>query len=107
MESKGIHPNQLAKDLGVSRVSVSRWLSGKGFPSAVSCYKIAEYAEISVEKILYITGQIPYKSRGEIELPSFREYAKKKYSKELDGDIITMIEHFIAIRRERSNGRSR
>lgn len=69
MERKGIRPEHLAKNLGVSSASVSRWISGKDIPSSASCYKLAEYAEISIEKILYMAGQIPYKPGEDTELP--------------------------------------
>ena len=104
MRRKKIRPRQLAINLGVSHASVSRWLSGKDIPRPSSCQKIAEYAGISLEKILYVTGLIPYKPSAEIDLPAFREYARKRYPKELDEDFITMIEHLIEVRSQRASG---
>lgn len=34
------------------------------------------------------------------DLPEFREYARRKYQKELDEDLITMFEDLIEIRRQ-------
>ena len=105
MLRKGLRPRQMANKLGVSHASVSRWLSGKDIPSAGSCQKIAEYAGVSLERTLYLAGQIPYRAYMNIELPAFREYARQKYPDELDEDIITMIEHLIELRSQRTNGK--
>ncbi|MDD4859314.1 MAG: helix-turn-helix transcriptional regulator [Dehalococcoidales bacterium] len=105
LQRKRLRPRQLADKLGVSHASVSRWLSGKDIPSASSCQKIAEFAGISLEKILYVSGQIPYRAYINIELPAFREYARQKYPNELDEDIITMIEHLIELRSLRTGGK--
>ena len=107
MQRKKLRPQQLANHLGVSHASVSRWLSGKDMPRARSCQKIAEYAGVSLEKILYVTGQIPSRVHMNMELPAFREYALKKYPSELDKDIITMIEHLIELRSQRTNVKRR
>ncbi len=93
-------PSQLAADMGVSHTSVSRWLSGKDNPSFKSCVKLAAYAAVSPERILSIVGYLqPLPDTGPSEWPEFREYAITKYSKELDEDLITMIEDLIERRR--------
>lgn len=103
MRRRGRLPNQLAAELGVSHTSVSRWLSGKDRPSFASCAKLATYAGVPLERILYLLGHIiPVGGKEAIELPAFREYAKRKYPRELDDDLITLIEDLIERRRERN-----
>lgn len=107
MHRKKIHPRQLAISLTVSHASVSRWLSGKDLPSASSCLKIAEFTGVSLERILSLSGLIPFSTKKGIDLPAFREYARQKYPKELDEDIITMIEHLIEQRSRRTSDKRR
>jgi len=95
-------PSQLAADLGVSHATVRRWLLGEDVPSMRSCRRLAEYSAESIHKILAITGHFPgMKIKEASEWPEFREYARQKYPKELDEDLITMIEDLIERRRER------
>lgn len=95
-------PSQLAADLGVSHATVSRWLSGEDIPSIKSCRRLAEYSGTSLDKILSIAGHLPimYETKSS-EWPEFREYARQKYTSELDDDLITMIEDLIERRRGR------
>ena len=95
-------PSQLAADLGVSHATVSRWLSGEDIPSIQSCRRLAEYSGTSLDKILSIAGHLPimYETKSP-EWPEFREYARQKYTSELDDDLITMIEDLIERRRGR------
>ena len=96
-------PSQLAADLGVRHTSVSRWLAGKVKPSFDSCVKLAAYAAVPLERVLSIAGYTqPVPDNGPTEWPEFREYAQRKYSKELDDDLITMIEDLIERRRKKS-----
>ncbi len=95
-------PSQLAADLGVSHVTVSRWLSGADVPSTRSCRKLAEYSGVSLQKILSVTGHLSgIMEQGPLEWPEFREYARHKYPEELDEDLIIMIEDLIERRRGR------
>ena len=95
-------PSQLAADLGVSHATVSRWLSGMDVPNTRSCHRLAEYTGIPVERVLSITGHLPQiAEKSPLEWPEFREYARQKYPKELDEDMITMIEDLIERRRTR------
>ena len=99
-------PGQLASDLGVSHSAVSRWLSGKDRPSFESCLKLAAYAGVPLERVLSIVGHLlPLPGRGPVEWPDFREYAKGKYPRELDEDLITLIEDLIERRRGRNASR--
>lgn len=100
VQRKKIIPNKLAKDLGISHSTVSRWLSGRDFPSIASCKKLASYLDTSLEKILGIAGYTDEISSSRNEhWPEFREYARAKYPNELDDDIITMVEDLIERRR--------
>jgi len=99
-------PSQMAADMGVSHATVSRWLSSKDIPSTKSCRRLSEYSHAPLEKILSLAGHLPRMSdEGPSEWPEFREYARRKYSNELDEDMITMIEDLIERRRARRNGR--
>ncbi len=95
-------PSQMAVDLGVSHATVSRWLSGEDVPNCRSCGKLAQYAVVSLEKVLSIVGHIPGVAETRSpEWPEFREYARKKYPNELDEDLVTMIEDLIERRRQK------
>ena len=99
-------PSQLASDLDISHVTVSRWLSGADVPSIKSCGRLAEYSGAALEKVLSIVGHLPKMAEvGHSEWPEFREYAKQKYPNELDADLVTMIEDLIERRRSRSHVR--
>lgn len=98
-------PSQLAADLGVSHSTVKRWLSGEDIPNARSCWKLAQYSGVALEKILSIVGHIPgIPEKNPPEWPEFRDYARRKYPNELDEDLITMIEDLIERRRGRRYG---
>jgi hypothetical protein len=85
-----------------------RWLSGDDIPSTRSCKKLADYTGIAVEEILYAAGHIArLGNTTPVHLPEFREYAQQKYPKEIDEDIIIMIEDLIERRRDRRRGRSK
>ena len=95
-------PSQLAADLGISHVTVGRWLDGQDIPSTRSCQRLAEYSGWSLKRVLSLAGHLPEIRDGEpIEWPEFGEYARQKYPNELDEDEVTMIEGLIERRRER------
>jgi len=51
-KAKGITQEQLAKDLFVSRTAVSKWESGRGYPS-IDCLKtISKYFDVSLDELL-------------------------------------------------------
>jgi transcriptional regulator with XRE-family HTH domain len=91
--------NRLAHELGVSHVTLRRWLSGEDNPSIRSCQKIARYCGESLESVLRLVGHIPGVMEASCNLPEFREYARSKYPDELDEDLIAMIEDLIERRR--------
>lgn len=98
--------SQLAADLGVSHVTVGRWLSGKDVPSTRSCLRLADYSGVSIQKILTIAGHLPGRlEKVSADLPEFRDYARKKYPKILDDDLVIMIEDLIERRRQKRHGR--
>ena len=103
MRRKKRLPSQVAADLGISHATVSRWLSGSDIPNTRSCRRLAEYSGVPIEKVLSIAGHLPRIAEGvPSEWPEFREYARIKYPKELDEDLITMVEDLIERRRHRS-----
>ena len=99
-------PSQLAADLSISHVTVSRWLSSDDIPSTSSCRKLAEYSSVSPEKVLSAAGHLPKMiEKKSADWPEFREYARQKYPTELDEDLVIMIEDLIERRRERKHGK--
>jgi transcriptional regulator with XRE-family HTH domain len=98
-------PSQFAADVGVSHTSVSRWLSGREKPSFSSCVKLANYTRVPLQRVLHIVGYlVPVEEKAASELPDFREYARRKYPRELDDDLVTIIEDLIE-RRKGKNGK--
>jgi len=105
LRRRKIKPSQLAAELGISHATVSRWLSGRDIPNTRSCYRLADYSGVPLQKVLAVTGHMPrVAERPAAEWPEFREYAKNKYPAELDEDLITMIEDLIERRRAKKYG---
>jgi len=50
---KGINQEQLAEQLHVTRQAVSSWETGKTQPDIETLTRIAEYFEVSVERLIY------------------------------------------------------
>jgi transcriptional regulator with XRE-family HTH domain len=102
MRRRKCRPSQLAAEIGVSHTTVSRWLHGHEVPNIKSCQKLAQYCGVPLEKVLAIVGHLPMVAEGgPSNWPEFRDYARHKYPKELDEDLITMIEDLIESRRGR------
>jgi len=102
MRRKKRLPSRMAKELGISHATVSRWLSGHDVPSVKSCQRLADYAGVSIDEVLAVIGYIPgVEMQTPAEWPELREYAQKKYPNELDEEIIGMIEDLIERRRAR------
>jgi hypothetical protein len=56
--------------------------------------------------MLFICGYLPATNNDEhANLPEFREYVSRKYARELDEDVITMIEGLIEHKRANSRDR--
>ena len=103
MRRRGQLPSQFATHVGVSHTSVSRWLSGKEKPSFSSCVKLANYTGVPLQRVLHIVGHLtPLEEEAAGELPDFREYVKRKYPRELDDDLVAIIEDLIDRRRGRN-----
>lgn len=104
-QSRGVTPSQLGREIGVSHATVSRWLSGKDIPSPKSCARLAEYANVSPERVLALAQHLPVlQTAGASEWPEFREYARQKYPEVLDEDLIIMVEDLIERRRRKREG---
>ena len=100
-------PTQLAADLGVSHVTVRRWLFSEDIPSTRLCKRLAEYSGVPLQEVLAVAGHLPEVKEDEsFAWPEFREYASKKYPDELDEDLITMIEDHIERKRQRRGSRN-
>lgn len=97
-------PSQLSADIGVSHATMHRWLTGKDVPSTTSCRRLTNYSGVSVQKVLAAAGHIATVDNTKMALwPEFRDYARQKYPKELDEDVIIMIEDLIERRREKKS----
>lgn len=94
-------PSQLAADIGVSHVTMHRWLAGKDIPSSGSCRLLASYSGIPIQQVMAEAGHISEIDESDpVAWPEFRQYARQKYPQELDEDIITMIEDLIERKRQ-------
>ena len=51
-KSKGLTQGELAKDLFVSRTAISKWESGRGYPSIDSIKEISKYFSVSIDELL-------------------------------------------------------
>ena len=51
-KQKGITQEELASSLYVSRTAVSKWESGRGYPSIDSLKNIAQYFSVTVDELL-------------------------------------------------------
>ena len=113
MRQRRCSPSQLATSLGVRYSTVHRWLHNKTLPSITSCVRLAEYTDLSLQKVLSKIDYIPpLADSPKNSWPEFREYATQKYPDVLDEDLITLIENLIALRRDRirciqTNGKKR
>jgi len=92
--------SRLAADLGVSRTTVFRWLSGNAAPNIGSCRKLAEYSGVPAHEVVSIVCHLPRVLEQPDKWPEFGEYARRKYPKELDDDLIAVIENLIQRRRQ-------
>jgi transcriptional regulator with XRE-family HTH domain len=103
MRQRRCSPSQLATNLDVRYSTVHRWLHNKTLPSITSCVRLAEYTNLSLQKVLSRIDYIPPLADSPTNSwPEFREYATQKYPDELDEDLITLIENLIALRRDRN-----
>lgn len=47
---------EFGKKFGLDQQSVSKWERGRGFPEVATLIKIAEFADISVDELIFATG---------------------------------------------------
>jgi len=80
MRVRGLNKRSLSRELGISHVTVCRWLSGEDRPGLDSCLKIARFLGIDLVGVLSMAGHIPEIDKTPTErLPEFREYIEAKY----------------------------
>ncbi|MCI5891914.1 MAG: helix-turn-helix domain-containing protein, partial [Clostridiales bacterium] len=51
-KNKGLTQEELAENLFVSRTAVSKWESGRGYPSIDSLKEIANYFSVTIDELL-------------------------------------------------------
>ena len=51
-KNKGLTQEELAEALYVSRTAISKWESGRGYPSIDSLKEIAKYFSVTIDEIL-------------------------------------------------------
>ena len=83
-KEKNVTQEQLAQNLGVSPQAVSKWENGKTDPSFQSIIPVAEFFNISVDKLLGI--EVPMPGAGSIAA----KVAKDKDLQELVTDYIAL-----------------
>lgn len=49
--AQSMSQRRLAKELGTSQANLSRWERGATVPSALECWKIADYFDVSMDVI--------------------------------------------------------
>ncbi|KKN58136.1 hypothetical protein LCGC14_0554760, partial [marine sediment metagenome] len=59
MRRRGRLPSQLAKDIGISHATMSRWVHGKDVPNSINCEKLAEYSGEPLVKVMAAAGLMP------------------------------------------------
>ena len=51
-KSKGLTQEELSEELYVSRTAVSKWESGRGYPSIDSLKEISKYFSVTIDELL-------------------------------------------------------
>ena len=51
-QSSGLTQHELASRIGVWESGLCMWCTGKNIPNLESCYKIAKYFNITIDKLL-------------------------------------------------------
>ena len=68
---RGLRQSHLAKGIGADSSKVSRWLSCKAIPNAVWVVKIADYLDVSLDKLFQ------RESAGSDQLPEIHRHAQQ------------------------------
>ena len=79
IEERQILPFYLAKMLGISHATVSRWLHGKDKPTPRHCEQLAKLTGEHVLKILFIAGHLADMPELTVVYPPFRAYMAKMH----------------------------
>ncbi|MFC2028200.1 helix-turn-helix domain-containing protein [Chloroflexota bacterium] len=96
LQQRNISLRRLAADAGISPSTLSRWASGKQTPSPQCCRKFAESLLLPVEDVLVWAGHLSSAAKTDtMEVPDYKSYSKRKYSVELQEDMVAMIEDLI------------
>ena len=100
MRVRELNRSSLSRELGITHVTVCRWLSGEDQPGPYSCLKVAKFLGISVGEVMSMAGHIPEIAKVPTErLPEFREYIELKYPGLLRDVEIGVFEQLIDRRR--------
>ena len=51
--SRGLTQEELAEALFVSRTAISKWESGRGYPSIDSLREISDFFSVTIDELLY------------------------------------------------------
>ena len=62
-KNRGLTQEDLAEVLYVSRTAVSKWESGRGYPSIDSLKEISNYFSVSIDELLYIGESVDVNNR--------------------------------------------
>lgn len=68
---KGLKPNPVAKEIGISSGSVTKWKIEGSFPNGETLIKIADYLDCSVDYLLGRTD-VPEVNYGTVEESNYR-----------------------------------
>lgn len=71
LNQKGISGYQLAKDINISRATVSNYMSGKTQPSNLILHELSNYLRVSKEWLLDGIGEMTVKGQMQRELSQF------------------------------------
>lgn len=51
-KNKGLTQEELARDLFISRTAISKWESGRGYPSLASLEELAKYFSVTIDELI-------------------------------------------------------
>lgn len=76
-KGKKLTQEELAQDLFVSRTAISKWESGRGYPSIDSLKEISRYFSVSIDELIGLKRSFPRRKRKSRNMPAepLRSYA--------------------------------
>ncbi|MFA4835105.1 MAG: helix-turn-helix transcriptional regulator [Dehalococcoidia bacterium] len=96
LRERKVSLRHLARVVGVSPSTLSRWASEKQMPSPRSCIRLAESLSLPLEQVYAFAGHpIPDQGRDTPVSPDFREYACRRFPEGFRDDMLAMIEDLI------------